>query len=78
MLSKLESRIRKRGCNEADVEVLMLSKFEAWIPKLGCEVDLTKPAWSSTGNQVLLHIQMKSDARNSLAPKFEVFNRMRT
>ena len=26
---------------------LMLSnlKFEAWIPKLGCEVDATKPAW---------------------------------
>ena len=23
----------------------MRSKFEAWIPKLGCEVDATKPAW---------------------------------
>ena len=23
----------------------MQSKFEAWIPKLGCEVDATKVAW---------------------------------
>ena len=56
----------------------MRSKFEAWIPKLGYEVDPTQPAWSSTGNQVLLHIQMRSDAGNSLAPKFEVHRGAKT
>ena len=28
----------------------MRSKFEAWIPKLGCDVDATKVAWRFDGN----------------------------
>ena len=58
---------------------LMRSKFEAWIPILDfVEVDAMKPALRSTINQLLLHMQMRSDARNSQAPKFEAFDRMRT
>ena len=30
----------------------MRSKFEAWIPKLGCEVDATKVAWRFDATKV--------------------------
>ena len=78
-------RIPKLGCN-VDVtkpawrfdRLLMRSKFEAWIRILDfLEVYVTKPALKSTKNQLLLHIQMRSDARNSQAPNFEDFGQMR-
>ena len=81
MRSKFEAWILTLG-REVDAtkpawrfdRLLMQSKYEAWIPILDfVEVDATKPALKSTKNQLLLHMQMRSDARNSQAPKFEAF-----
>jgi len=55
----------------------MWSKFKAWIPILdSVEVDVTIRRRIQRGDQLGSHIEMRSDARNSPAPKFKAFSGM--